>query len=303
MSKLRETLESGQFVVTGEIGPPKGVDLDKCLHDADVLQDHVTAINVTDLQSAVLRIGSMAVSTRLIERGLEPIYQLTCRDRNRLALQSDLLSAWALGIENVLCLTGDHPVLGDHTEAKPVYDLDSVQLLKGASSLNQGHDMAGHELDSAPGFFLGAVVTPGAEPLEPQIIKMKKKIEAGARFFQTQSVYEPDKFEHFMGQVQGFNVPVIAGIVVLKSAAMAKFMNTNVAGISVPESIIREMDETKKEDRKKKAVEITARIIRQVKPLCQGVHIMPLGWDELVPEIISEAELSLEARAPQEKSP
>ncbi len=301
MSKLRQTLESGQFVVTGEIGPPKGVDLDKCLHDAEVMRDHVTAINVTDLQSAVLRIGSMAVSTRLIERGLEPIYQLTCRDRNRLALQSDLLSAWALGIENVLCLTGDHPILGDHTEAKPVYDLDSVQLLKAASTLNQGRDMAGHELDSAPGFFLGAVVTPGAEPLEPQIIKMKKKIEAGARFFQTQSVYEPDKFEHFMGQVQGFNVPVIAGIVVLKSAAMAKFMNSNVAGISVPEGIIREMDETKKEDRKKKAVEITARIIRQVKPLCQGVHIMPLGWDELIPEIISEAELSWEARTPQEK--
>jgi len=303
MSKLRQTIESGQFVVTGEIGPPKGVDLDKCLHDAEVLRAHVTAINVTDLQSAVLRIGSMAVSTRLIERGLEPIYQLTCRDRNRLALQSDLLSAWALGIENVLCLTGDHPILGDHTEAKPVYDLDSVQLLKAASSLNQGHDMAGHELDSVPGFFLGAVVTPGAEPVEPQVIKMKKKIEAGARFFQTQSVYEPDKFESFMGKVQGFNVPIIAGIVVLKSAAMAKFMNSNVAGISVPEDIIREMDETKKEDRKKKAVEITARIIRQVKPLCQGVHIMPLGWDELVPEIISEAELSWEARAPQQKSP
>jgi methylenetetrahydrofolate reductase (NADPH) len=302
MSKLKETLESGQFVVTGEIGPPKGVDLDKCLRDADLLREHVTAINVTDLQSAVLRIGSMAVSTRLIERGLEPIYQLTCRDRNRLALQSDLLSAWALGIENVLCLTGDHPILGDHTEAKPVYDLDSVQLLKAASSLNQGYDMAGHELDSVPGLFLGAVVTPGAEPLEPQVIKMKKKIEAGARFFQTQSVYEPDKFESFMGKVQSFNVPIIAGIVVLKSAAMAKFMNSNVAGISVPEDIIREMDETKKEDRKEKAVEITARIIRQVKPLCQGVHIMPLGWDELVPEIIREAELSLEARTPQEKS-
>lgn len=302
MSKLRQKLEGGQFVVTGEIGPPKGVDLDECLHDAEALRDHVTAINVTDLQSAVLRIGSMAVSTRLIEQGLEPIYQLTCRDRNRLALQSDLLSAWALGIENVLCLTGDHPILGDHTEAKPVYDLDSVQLLKAASSLNQGYDMAGHELDSVPGFFLGAVVTPGAEPVEPQVIKMKKKIEAGARFFQTQSVYEPDKFESFMGKVQSFNVPIIAGIVVLKSAAMAKFMNSNVAGINVPEDIIREMDETKKEDRKKKAVEITARIIRQVKPFCQGVHIMPLGWDELVPEIIREAELSLEARTPQEKS-
>jgi methylenetetrahydrofolate reductase (NADPH) len=300
MSKLKQAIEGGEFVVTGEIGPPKGVGLDKCLHDAETLRNHVTAINVTDLQSAVLRIGSMAVSARLIERGLEPIYQLTCRDRNRLALQSDLLSAWALGIENVLCLTGDHPILGDHTETKPVYDLDSVQLLKAASSLNQGYDMAGHELESVPSIFLGAVVTPGAEPMEPQIIKMKKKIEAGARFFQTQSVYEPEKFERFMNQVLGFEVPVIAGIVVLKSAAMAKFMNSNVAGISVPESMIREMEETKKEDRKKKAVEITARIIRQVKPLCQGVHIMPLGWDELVPEIINEAELSREMRIQRE---
>jgi len=294
MSKLKKALESGQFVVTGEIGPPKGVALDRCLHDAEMLREHVTAINVTDLQSAVMRIGSLAVSAKLVERGLEPVYQLTCRDRNRLALQSDLLSAWALGIENVLCLTGDHPILGDHTEAKPVYDLDSVQLLKAASTLNQGHDMAGHELESEPGFFLGAVVTPGAEPLEPQIIKMKKKIEAGARFFQTQAIYEPEKFEQFMSQVQGFKLPIIAGMVVLKGAAMAKFMNANVAGINVPESIIKEMEEAKKEDRKKKAVEITARIIRQVKPLCQGVHIMPLGWDELVPEIINEAELDWE---------
>jgi methylenetetrahydrofolate reductase (NADPH) len=291
MSRLKKALDSGRFVVTGEIGPPKGVSLDKCLHDAEMLRSQVTAINVTDLQSAVLRVGSLAVSARLIERGLEPVFQLTCRDRNRLALQSDLLSAWALGIENVLCLTGDHPILGDHTEAKPVYDLDSVQLLKAAAELNQGRDMAGHELESEPDFFLGAVVTPAAEPVEPQIIKMKKKIEAGARFFQTQAVYEPEKFEQFMDQVQNFNVPVIAGIVILKSAAMASFMNTSVAGINVPDSIIKEMETTVKEDRKKKAVEICARVIRQVKPFCQGIHIMPLGWDDLVPEIISAAEL------------
>lgn len=291
MSKLKEALEYGRFVVTGEIGPPKGVDIEKCLEDAEKLRHKVIAINVTDLQSAVMRIGSLAVSAKLAQRGLEPIYQLTCRDRNRLALQSDLLSAWALGIENVLCLTGDHPVLGDHSDAKAVYDLDSVQLLKAASTLNQGQDMAGHELEGKPDFFLGAVVTPGADPLEPQLIKMQKKIEAGARFFQTQAVYEPEEFEKFMNEAQRFKVPIMAGIVVLKSAAMARFMNSNVAGIKVPDSIINEMEETKKEDRKKKAVEIAARIIRQVKPLCQGVHIMPLGWDELVPEIIKEAEL------------
>jgi methylenetetrahydrofolate reductase (NADPH) len=292
MSKLKEKLASGNFVVTGEIGPPKGANIDKCLGDAEALRDYVTAINVTDLQSAVLRIGSLAVSGKLVDRHLEPIYQLTCRDRNRLALQSDLLSAWALGIENVLCLTGDHPAMGDHTEAKPVYDFDSVQLLKAASTLNSGKDMSGHELESSPGLFLGAVVTPAADPVEPQIIKMKKKMDAGARFFQTQAVYEPDKFESFMNKVAGFNVPVIAGLVILKGHAMAKFMNENVAGINVPDSIIDEMADTPKEDRKKKAVEITARIIRQVRPLCQGVHIMPLGWDELVPEIIKEADIA-----------
>jgi methylenetetrahydrofolate reductase (NADPH) len=292
MSKLKNRLEKGEFVTTGEIGPPKGVNLEECLSDAELLKNQVTAINVTDLQSAVMKIGSLAVSARLIQRGIEPVFQLTCRDRNRLALQSDLLSAWSLGIENVLCITGDHPVLGDHSEAKPVYDLDSVQLIKAASSLNQGHDLSDHELDSKPDFFIGAVVTPAAEPVEPQIIKMKKKIDAGAMFFQTQAVYEPDKFEQFMNRVQSFNKPVIAGLVILKSAAMAKYMNSNVAGISVPETIIEEMANTPKQDLKKKSAEITANIIRQIKPFCQGVHIMPLGWDNLIPDIMEQAEIS-----------
>ncbi|MBN1368778.1 MAG: methylenetetrahydrofolate reductase [Dehalococcoidaceae bacterium] len=269
--------------------PPKGVDLADCLGEADSMEGYVTAVNVTDLQSAVMRVGSLAVSARLLERGIEPVFQISCRDRNRLALQSDLLSAWAFGVENVLCITGDHPVLGDHTEAKPVYDLDSVQLLKAADMLNQGKDMTGHSLESSPDFFLGAVVTPSADPVEPQIIKMKKKINAGAAFFQTQAVYEPDKFEQFMNKIQSFNVPVIAGIVLLKSAAMARFMNSNVAGINVPQTIIQELEETSKEDRRHKTVEITARIIRDIKPFCQGIHIMPLGWNELVPEIIEQA--------------
>jgi 5,10-methylenetetrahydrofolate reductase len=292
LSKLKKALERGEFVVTGEIGPPKGVDLEKCLHDAEKLGNKVIAFNVTDLQSAVMRIGSLAVCARLVQRGIEPVYQLTCRDRNRLALQSDLLSAWALGIRNGLCLSGDHPTLGDHGEAKPVYDLDSVQLLKAASTLNQGWDMAGHELDGKPDFFLGAVVSPAADPLEPQIIKMEKKIEAGAAFFQTQAIYEPERFELFMNQVHRYKKPIIAGIVVLKSAAMAQYMNENIAGISVPDNIIKELEQTSREERKNKAVEIAARIIRKVRPLSQGVHIMPLGWDELVPDIIREAELN-----------
>jgi methylenetetrahydrofolate reductase (NADPH) len=291
MSKLTQAIESRKFVVTGEIGPPKGVDLENCLQDAEHLRDKVAAINVTDLQSAVMRVGSLAVCAKLVERGLEPIYQLTCRDRNRLALQSDLLSAWALGIQNVLCLSGDHPNLGDHMDAKPVFDLDSVQLLKVVAALNNGKDMADHDLEGKPNLFAGAVVNPGTDALEPQLIKMEKKIEAGAKFFQSQAIYEPEKFEGFMNRVQKYKVPILAGIVVLKSAGMAKFMNANVAGISVPESMIEEIGKVKTENRKGKAVEIAARIIRQVKPFCQGVHIMPLGWDELVPKIIEEAGL------------
>ncbi len=292
MSKLRDALQDSKFVVSGEIGPPKGVDIDKCLEDAEMLRNRVIAYNVTDLQSAVMRIGSLAISAKLVERGLEPVYQLTCRDRNRLALQSDLLSAWVLGIQNVLCLTGDHPNLGDHVQAKPVYDLDSVNLLKVATTLNEGQDMTGHQLEGKPDFFLGAVVTPGADPLEPQIIKMQKKIDAGARFFQTQAVFDPERFDTFMNQAQTFKVPIMAGVIVLKGPGMARFMNQNVAGVSVPDSLVAEMEEVKREDRKKTAVEIAARIIRQVKPLCQGVHIMALGWEESVPDIIQQAGLS-----------
>jgi 5,10-methylenetetrahydrofolate reductase len=292
MSKLKQALQDGKFVISGEIGPPKGVDIEQCLKDAEILRDRVVAFNVTDMHSAVMLIGSMVVSAKLLERGMEPIFHITCRDRNRLALQSDLLSAWVFGIENVLCLTGDHLSLGDHAQAKPVYDIDSVQLIKAAATLNSGYDMAGHELTGKPDFFLGAVVSPAAEPLELQIIKMKKKVAVGARFFQTQAVFDPERFKEFIDQVQNFNVPIIAGIVVLKSAANARYMNNNVSGIKVPDSLIKELEETKVEDRKKKAVEITARIIREVKPYCQGIHIMTMGWEDLVPDIIEQSELS-----------
>jgi methylenetetrahydrofolate reductase (NADPH) len=292
MSKLSEKLKSKEFVVTGEIGPPKGVNIEKPLEEVKkLLKDRVVAVNVTDNQSAVMRIGSMAVCHLLKQNGIEPVYQVVTRDRNQIALQSDLLSAWVLGIENVLCLTGDHNSLGDHQESKAVYDLDSVQLLKAVTGLNEGHDMAGNELEGSPSFFQGAVVTPEYDPVELQIIKMKKKIDAGAKFFQTQAVYDVNTFENFMKKVENFNVPVMAGIVVLKSAGMAKYMNENVAGVFVPDDIIKEMADTAKEDRKKKAIEIAARIIRGLKPICQGVHIMPLGWDDTVPGIIEEADL------------
>ena len=289
--KLSVELASGNFVVTGEIGPPKGVDVARMLEDAEHLRGKVAAINVTDLQSSVMRVGSLAVCRLLVEKGLEPIYQMTCRDRNRLALQSDLLSASILGIENVLALTGDAVPLGDHPAAKSVFDLDSVTLLQTIQTLMSGKDLSGNALEGTPRFFPGAVVSPCSEPLEPQIMKMEKKVEAGAKFFQTQAVYEPERFEKFMGAVTHLRVPVLVGIVLLKSPAMAKFMNEHVAGVHVPDAIIEELASVPKEARKKKSVEIAARLIRKMRPLCQGAHIMPLGWDSEVPKVIEEAGL------------
>ena len=289
MSNLSEALNSGKFVVTTEIGPPKGVDIEEMLEDAELLRGRVDAINVTDQQSSVMRLGSLATCRLLKERGLEPVFQVTCRDRNRIALQSDLLSASVLGVENVLCLTGDYVSLGDHPNAKPVFDLDSVSLLESATLLQEGRDLAGKELNGNPCFFLGAVVTPGANPIEPQIIKMEKKVKAGAQFFQTQAVYQPEEFEKFINKTKHLKVPILLGIVLLKSAGMARFMNKNVAGVHVPEALIEEMD--KAEDKRQQSTEIAARLIKDMKGLCQGVHIMAIGWEKMVPAVLDAAGL------------
>ena len=272
-------------MVTSEIGPPKGIDTKQLLEDAELIRTRVDAINVTDLQSSVMRLGSLAVCFLLKQRGFEPIYQLTCRDRNRLALQSDILSAAALGIENLLLLTGDHPALGDHPEAKPVFDLDSVQLLQVVKKLQEGSDMKGNKLvGEAPKFCMGAVVNPGADPLEPQIMKMEKKIAAGAEFFQTQAVYDIKIFENFLNKTKHLKTKIMAGIVLLKSAGMAKYMNKNVAGVFVPDNLIKEMEETK--DKVAQSVEIASRLIKELKPMCDGIHIMPIGWDKVVPRVL-----------------
>ena len=287
---FKDKIRSRAFTVTSEIGPPKGIETKKLLEDADLVRGKVDAINVTDLQSSVMRLGSLAVCSLLKQRGLDPVYQLTCRDRNRLALQSDILSAAALGIENLLILTGDYPTLGDHPEAKPVFDLDSVQLLQVVKKLQSGVDMKDNKLTgAAPRFCVGAVVNPGAEPLEPQIMKMEKKIEAGAEFFQTQAVYDVKTFENFLSKTKHLNVPILAGIVLLKSAGMAKFMNKNVAGVFVPDNLIKEMELTK--DKIGQSVAIAVRLIKELKPMCQGVHIMPIGWDIVVPRVLDEAGL------------
>ena len=284
-----DKVRSGKFVVTSEIGPPKGIDVNEILEDADLIKDRVDAVNVTDLQSSVLRLGSLAVCHLFKKRGIEPILQMTCRDRNRLALQSDLLSAAVLGIENILVLTGDYPSAGDHPEAKPVFDLGSVELLDVIKGLQAGFDMKGNLLKGAPKFCVGAVVNPGTDPLEPEIIKMEKQIEAGAVFFQTQAVYDIELFKRFLDASKHLKTTILAGIVLLKSAGMARYMNENVAGVFVPEDLIKEMEGTS--DKSAKAIDIAARLIKKLKPLCQGIHIMPIGWVKLVPSVLDAAEL------------
>ena len=289
---FRQALESGKFLVTAEVGPDKGTNVEHLLKDADIIKDRVDAINVTDLQSSVMRLGSLAVCHLLTDMGIDPVFQVTCRDRNRLALQSDLLSAWVLGIKNVLSLTGDHPTLGDHPRAKPVFDLDSVTLLETIGKLNSGIDMAGKELNGVPDLFPGAVVNPGADneaALDLQIIKMEKKIEAGARFFQTQGVYDLDTFEKFMKRVEGFGAKVFGGVILLKSVGMARYMNKNVAGVFVPEPLIKELKGA--EDKVQASMNIAIRLIKGMKDLCQGVHIMALGWESKIPPILDEVGL------------
>ena len=289
---LQESLEAGKFVVTSEIGPLKGTDTTEIKEVAELLSGRVDAANVTDQQSSVMRLGSLATCYLIKEDGLEPVFQVTCRDRNRIALQSDLLSAYVLGIENVLAITGDLPSLGDHPQAKPVYDIDSVQLLWVMKKLNEGYDVVGNELQGKPNLFPGAVVNPGADTeasFELQLIKMEKKIEAGARFFQTQAIYDVDIFAEFMKRVEGFNVPILVGIIPLKSAGMAKYMNKNVAGVSVPQELIDQMAQT--EDKVKTGIEIAAKLIKELKDMCQGVHIMPIGWEKKVPAILDAAGL------------
>jgi methylenetetrahydrofolate reductase (NADPH) len=288
--KLIERFKNKQFVITSEVGPMKGCvrngTTPAFLEEARLVAKHVHAVNVTDNQSAVMKLGSLAASVFLQREGIEPIFQITCRDRNRIALQSDLLSACSLGIENVLCLTGDHIKLGDHRSAKAVFDIDSVQLLAIAKSLNKGYDMVGNALTEPTNLALGAVVNPTFEPLDLQLIKMEKKVKVGAEFFQTQAVYDPRQFEAFVKQAGQFGVPIQYGIVIIKSPEMGRFMNENVSGVNVPQAMIDEIGSVPKERRKEKAVEMTVRLINEIAPMVQGAHIMPLGWSDIVPDII-----------------
>ncbi|MFP4036298.1 MAG: methylenetetrahydrofolate reductase [Desulfobacteraceae bacterium] len=293
VSSFKQALESGKFLVTSEVAPPKGMHLDQMMHHIELLKGKVDAMNVTDHQSSVMRFPSMGGALLIKERGGEPILQMTCRDRNRMALQADLLLAASRGINNVLCLTGDSVLLGDHKEAKGVFDLDSSQLLAAIRTLEKGKDLGGNALDGAPSFCAGAIVTPEASPLSPQLIKFEKKIDAGAEFIQTQAVYDLDRFKEFMNYARAFPVKILAGIILLTSAPMARFMNKNVAGVRVPQSLIDEMDAAPKGRKLEKGIEIAGRMIRRIKEegMCDGVHIMAIGKEERVPDIMDAAGL------------
>ena len=290
---ITELFKRGEYVVSAEVGPPKGIHIEHLVEEAKTYLSGITAVNVTDNQSSVMRLGSLATCKVLKDAGLTPIYQLTCRDRNRIGLQSDLLSAAMLGIENILCLTGDHTKMGDHPGAKPVFDLDSVSLLHTVSQLEKGVDLGGNALvGEPPKFAKGAVVSPCSDSVDAQLAKMERKVMAGADYFQTQAVFEPEKFIKFMEKAKQFGKPVQLGIIIPKSAGMAKFMNKNVAGINVPQDMI---DELAADKEKAKAgitgVEIAARIIKECKPYCQGLHIMALGWEDKVPALLEKAGL------------
>ncbi|MGC8787988.1 MAG: methylenetetrahydrofolate reductase, partial [Anaerolineae bacterium] len=234
-SLFEEKLNSDKFIVTAEVGPQKGTDCSEMIHHIKMLKDKVDALNVTDHQSSVMRFPSLGGCLLVKELGGEPILQVTCRDRNRLALEADLLFAYSRGIYNVLCLTGDSVDVGDHKEAKPVFDLDSVQLLRMIRTLESGKDMGGNDLKGAPQFCIGASVHPAADRIEPQLIKFEKKVAAGAQFFQTQGIYELDCLRRFMQYASQFDVKILAGIILLASARMAQYMNENVPGVIVPQ--------------------------------------------------------------------
>lgn len=292
-SIFKQSLDSGQFVVTCELAPPKGVRLEQVVHHIDMLKDRVHAMNLTDHQSSVMRYPSLGAALLVKERGGEPILQMTCRDRNRLALQADLLFAHSRGINNVLCLTGDSVMLGDHKQAKGVFDLDSSQLVYAIRTMEKGKDLGGNDLDSPLSFCAGAIVTPEAQPLQPQLIKFEKKIDAGAEFIQTQAVFDMEKFRSFMEYARHFKVKILAGIILLTSAAMARFMNKNIAGVNVPQDLIDEMAGAPKGQALETGIEIAGRMIRKIKDekLCDGVHIMAIGKEETVPDIMSAAGL------------
>jgi 5,10-methylenetetrahydrofolate reductase len=287
MSKLEQVLDSEKFVLTCELNPPKGTDVAPLLEKADRLRNIVDAFNLTDSHAARMAMTPLAVAHLLVDRELEPILQITTRDRNRIALQADLLGADALGVHNVVFMGGDPPATGDHPDAKSVFDVYSSVMLKAATALQAGTDMGGNPISGKPRFCVGAVVNPGAADLGEEIMRMGEKIDAGATFFQTQAVFEPATYERFARAAAQHSVPVLAGIIPLKSAKQAHYMNARVPGIHVPDAIIREIDNAG--DALTASLAVAARTIKALDGMCRGLHIMAIGWEAHIPALLQEA--------------
>jgi methylenetetrahydrofolate reductase (NADPH) len=291
MSSLSAKILSGSFVVTTELTPPKGVDLSEIFAKAEALRGCIDAINLTESPRARMAIEPTAVARLLLERGVDPIVQFTARDRNRIALQADILGAAALGVGNVLFMAGDDPKSGDHPDAMPVFDLNTVQMIEAARSLNAGRDLAGNELKGAPSLFIGATANPSAQDFDAEVANTRRKIDAGARFLQTQALYDVAHLDRFVEAVKPDGVAVLVGIIPLKSLKMAAWLNGNVPGIRVPEPLMAEIDAFagKPEDELRTGIDIAARLIRDARRLCAGAHLMTLGWEKYIPDILERA--------------
>ncbi|MCL7411996.1 MAG: methylenetetrahydrofolate reductase [ANME-2 cluster archaeon] len=272
---FEDVLGSGKFMVTAEVSPPKGTDLSGVLAEVRQLHGLADAVNVTDNQRAVMRMSPLVLCHRLAETGFETIMHMTCRDRNRLALQSDLLAAHALGIHTVLAMSGDYPTMGDQPSTKPVFDLDSVQLLQLIEKMNNGFDFQDEPLAGHTSLCAGAAANPGARPLALQLLKLNKKVSAKARFIQTQAVFDAAVFNEFAGAIKNTGIPVIAGIIPLKSVRSARFMNAGIPGVTIPEDIMRRMETAA--DPVSEGLEIAAETIITIRQNCRGIHIMPVG--------------------------
>ncbi|MBI5955736.1 MAG: methylenetetrahydrofolate reductase [Chloroflexi bacterium] len=297
-SNLEKILEGGAFAVTGELGPPKSADAEVVKRKAAILKGYVDAVNITDNQTAIVRMSSIASGAILVQLGLEPVIQMTCRDRNRIAMQSDLLGAYALGARNLLCLTGDHQVFGNHPQAKNVFDLESIQLLQMMRAMrDEKKFQCGEDIALEPRFFLGAAENPFADPFDFRALRLGKKVKAGADFIQTQIIYNVPKFVEWMKMVRELGlhqqVKILAGVSPLKSPAVARYMRDKVPGMDVPDEIVECMERAPKEERKAQGIQICVDIINQVREIqgVAGVHIMAVEWEEAVPEITKKAGL------------
>jgi len=297
-SKLEKIWDSGGFIVTSECGPPRGADGDIVRKKGEFLRGVVDGVNVTDNQTSVVRMSSLSACVILKGMGLEPILQMVCRDRNRIALQSDILGAAALGINNMLCLSGDHQKFGDHPQGKNVYDIDSMQLIQTVCRMrDEGKFLGGDEIKGKPVIFIGAAENPFADPFEIRAARLGKKVKAGCQFIQTQCIYNLEKFSRWMQMVcdRGLHekCAILAGVTPMKSVGMARYMKNNVPGMDVPDEMIERMKGTPKEKQAEEGIKICVETIEELKemPGVRGIHIMAIEWEEKVAEIVKAAGL------------